>query len=103
MSDKQLAKVLVHHNYVFKTPLDWMPSHMQDGKEGYLMAKKYCPGKNGKVYIDCKVIQPIEHRWQKVQFLISKPPLTKAQLGRGMPYDYVWYVRKLLDVVFDEP
>eukprot|EP00961_Rhodomonas_salina_P144248 1942176-Rhodomonas_salina.1 len=24
MSDKQLAKVLVHHNYVFKTPSDWM-------------------------------------------------------------------------------
>eukprot|EP00961_Rhodomonas_salina_P092744 1248272-Rhodomonas_salina.1 len=81
MSDKQLAKVLVHHSYVFKTPSDWMPSHMQDGKEGYLMAKKYCPGKNGKVYIDCEVIQPIEHQGQKVQFSISEPPLTKAQLG----------------------
>eukprot|EP00961_Rhodomonas_salina_P235596 3184386-Rhodomonas_salina.1 len=46
MSDKQLTKVLVHHNYVFKTPLDWMPSHMQDGKDGFLMVKKYCPGKN---------------------------------------------------------
>eukprot|EP00961_Rhodomonas_salina_P286678 3873995-Rhodomonas_salina.2 len=31
------------------------------------MAKKYCPGKNGKVYIDCnlKVIQPVEHCRQK--------------------------------------
>eukprot|EP00961_Rhodomonas_salina_P009450 128101-Rhodomonas_salina.1 len=83
MTDKQLTKVLVHHNYVFKTPADWMQLHMQDGKEGCLMVKKYCP--------------------QKVQFSISEPPLTKAQLGRGMLDDYVWYIRKLLDVIFGEP
>eukprot|EP00961_Rhodomonas_salina_P252981 3419244-Rhodomonas_salina.1 len=67
------------------------------------MEKKYCPGKSCKVFIDCKVLQPIEHRGQQVQFLILEPPLTKAQLGRGMRDDYVWYIRKLLDVVFSEP
>eukprot|EP00961_Rhodomonas_salina_P176438 2377970-Rhodomonas_salina.1 len=105
MSEKQLAKVLVHHNYVFKTPSDWMLLHMQDSKDGFLMAKKYCLGKNGKVFIDCEVLQPIEHRGQQVQFSISEPPssLTKAQLGRGMRDDYVWYIRKLLNVVFGEP
>eukprot|EP00961_Rhodomonas_salina_P273225 3691683-Rhodomonas_salina.1 len=76
---------------------------MQDGKDGFLMAKKYCQGKNGKVFINCEVLQPIEHHGQQVQFSILEPPLTKAQLGHCMRDDYVWYTRKLLDMVFDEP
>eukprot|EP00961_Rhodomonas_salina_P078540 1056082-Rhodomonas_salina.1 len=102
LKDQQLGRCLAHHRFVVKYPADWFPPDMPTTKEGYIMAKRSWSSK-GKHYLDCDVLQPVEHRGCKIVLPISEPPLSKKQIKAGERKNYLWWLRKLLDTVFNEP
>eukprot|EP00961_Rhodomonas_salina_P172916 2331563-Rhodomonas_salina.1 len=89
LKDDQLGRALAHHNFVFKLPADWFPEWMEVKESGYVKAKLCYGQKSTGRHL--------------IQLAISHPHLTKKQKEKGMSDDYVWWMRKLLDVNFDCP
>eukprot|EP00961_Rhodomonas_salina_P112325 1511761-Rhodomonas_salina.1 len=72
------------------------------------MAKRAYGQKNGKVFLDCTVMEQVTQgkqtlRGRSIQFPISATKLISAQIANGQRNDNVWWIRKLLTVVHGEP
>eukprot|EP00961_Rhodomonas_salina_P173116 2334459-Rhodomonas_salina.2 len=67
-----------------------------------MIRKAYGQGKTNQ-FVDCEVMQPVEWRGRIIQFSISEPVLTRKQIAQGLRNDYVWWIRKLLDINYNEP
>eukprot|EP00961_Rhodomonas_salina_P083871 1127162-Rhodomonas_salina.1 len=48
-------------------------------------------------------MEPAEYIGRKIVLPISEPKLSKQQIERGKRKNYLWWLRKLLDTVFNEP
>eukprot|EP00961_Rhodomonas_salina_P252464 3412445-Rhodomonas_salina.2 len=81
LKDPQLGRCLAHHQFMIKYLADWFPPEMSAAQDGHLMVKR-CWSSKGKHYVYCDVLEQIE---------------------KGERKNYVWWLRKLLDTVFDEP
>eukprot|EP00961_Rhodomonas_salina_P012629 170082-Rhodomonas_salina.1 len=104
LKDKQLGHCLAHHCFVTKLPADWFPKSVGTQVDCAIMVC-HCYGLKGKYYLDCKIVAPVSHQGQTIQFPLSEPPLSKKQIKNsdGGRETYCWWVRKLLDTVFAEP
>lgn len=57
----------------------------------------------GKDFVNCNVMEPVEHLGRKIVLPVSEPTLLKQQIERGKLMNYLWCLRKLLNTVFNEP
>eukprot|EP00961_Rhodomonas_salina_P247011 3337378-Rhodomonas_salina.1 len=48
-------------------------------------------------------MQPAEWQGRIIQFSILEPVLTRKQVAQGLRKDYVWWIRKMLDINHNEP